>query len=100
MLVFPDADVERSVEGAIAGMRFTRQGQSCTAASRIYVHRSQIGRASRRERVCQYVSISVVDGSLNKKYRAEQRDGDRRDTHKQQSMTQNRTRTRAKTNKK
>jgi acyl-CoA reductase-like NAD-dependent aldehyde dehydrogenase len=40
MLVMPDADIERSVEGAIAGMRFTRQGQSCTAASRIYVHSS------------------------------------------------------------
>ncbi len=42
MLVFPDADLERAVDGAIAGMRFTRQGQSCTAASRIYVHRSLI----------------------------------------------------------
>ncbi len=39
MIVFADADLERSVEGAIAGMRFTRQGQSCTAASRIYVHK-------------------------------------------------------------
>ncbi len=38
MIVFADADIERSVDGAIAGMRFTRQGQSCTAASRIYVH--------------------------------------------------------------
>src|SRR3546814_13750391 len=28
---------------------------------------TQIGRASRRERVCQYVSILVVDGSLKKK---------------------------------
>ncbi|MBN9528618.1 MAG: aldehyde dehydrogenase family protein [Alphaproteobacteria bacterium] len=39
MLVFADADLDRAVEGAIAGMRFTRQGQSCTASSRIYVHR-------------------------------------------------------------
>src|SRR3546814_2262028 len=42
MLVFPDADVERSVEGAIAGMRFTRQGQSCTAASRSEEHTSEL----------------------------------------------------------
>lgn len=38
MIVLPDADLGKAVAGAIAGMRFTRQGQSCTAASRIYVH--------------------------------------------------------------
>ncbi len=38
MIVFDDADLERTVAGAITSMRFTRQGQSCTAASRIYVH--------------------------------------------------------------
>src|SRR3546814_17379629 len=32
-----------------------------------YGHLSEIGRASCRERVCQYVSISVVAVSLNKK---------------------------------
>ncbi|MEW6644841.1 MAG: aldehyde dehydrogenase family protein [Pseudomonadota bacterium] len=40
MIVYPDADIARAVAGAVAGMRFTRQGQSCTAASRIYVHES------------------------------------------------------------
>lgn len=40
MIVCADADLEKTVAGAVAGMRFTRQGQSCTAASRIYVHRS------------------------------------------------------------
>ncbi|KIZ35364.1 MULTISPECIES: aldehyde dehydrogenase family protein [Rhodopseudomonas] len=40
MIVYADADLPRAVAGAIAGMRFTRQGQSCTAASRIYVHAS------------------------------------------------------------
>ncbi|WP_157220189.1 aldehyde dehydrogenase family protein [Flavisphingomonas formosensis] len=40
MIVLPDADLPRAVAGAVAGMRFTRQGQSCTAASRIYVHQS------------------------------------------------------------
>ncbi|MBB4285396.1 aldehyde dehydrogenase family protein [Roseospira goensis] len=40
MIVMGDADLDRAVEGAITGMRFTRQGQSCTASSRIYVHES------------------------------------------------------------
>ncbi|HYD99811.1 MAG TPA: aldehyde dehydrogenase family protein [Alphaproteobacteria bacterium] len=40
MIVMGDADLDRAVDGAIAGMRFTRQGQSCTAASRMYVHSS------------------------------------------------------------
>ncbi|MCC7429129.1 MAG: aldehyde dehydrogenase family protein [Alphaproteobacteria bacterium] len=40
MIVFPDCALDRAVEGAVTSMRFTRQGQSCTAASRIYVHRS------------------------------------------------------------
>jgi aldehyde dehydrogenase (NAD+) len=39
MVVFADCDLDRTVEGALASMRFTRQGQSCTAASRIYVQR-------------------------------------------------------------
>ena len=39
MLVFADCDFDRTVTGAITSMRFTRQGQSCTAASRIYVER-------------------------------------------------------------
>jgi acyl-CoA reductase-like NAD-dependent aldehyde dehydrogenase len=38
MIVFDDADLETTVTGAVTSMRFTRQGQSCTAASRIYVH--------------------------------------------------------------
>ncbi|MFM2045212.1 MAG: hypothetical protein RLY86_3788 [Pseudomonadota bacterium] len=38
MIVMGDADLDQAVAGAIAGMRFTRQGQSCTAASRIFVH--------------------------------------------------------------
>jgi len=40
MIVMGDADLEKAVDGAIIGMRFTRQGQSCTAASRIFVHDS------------------------------------------------------------
>jgi aldehyde dehydrogenase (NAD+) len=40
MIVMGDADLDRAVEGAVIGMRFTRQGQSCTAASRIFVQDS------------------------------------------------------------
>jgi 3-hydroxyisobutyrate dehydrogenase len=39
-IVFPDSDDERTVDGVIAGMRFTRQGQSCTAGSRLLLHES------------------------------------------------------------
>lgn len=39
-IVFPDADDEPTVNGVISGMRFTRQGQSCTAGSRLFLHRS------------------------------------------------------------
>lgn len=41
MIIFPDADLETVVTGAINGMRFTRQGQSCSAASRIFIHESR-----------------------------------------------------------
>ncbi len=40
MVIMGDADLDQAVNGAVSGMRFTRQGQSCTAASRILVHRS------------------------------------------------------------
>ena len=39
MIVFADCDFAKTVAGALTSMRFTRQGQSCTAASRIYVER-------------------------------------------------------------
>src|SRR3546814_12314292 len=78
-IVFEDADIEDAVAGAmIAKMR--NMGEACTAANRFYVHSSvgeafstrlaermaaltmgnglaeevEIGRASCRERVCQY----------------------------------------------
>ncbi len=40
MIVMADADLDRAVDGAVVAMRFTRQGQSCTAASRMLVHRN------------------------------------------------------------
>jgi acyl-CoA reductase-like NAD-dependent aldehyde dehydrogenase len=39
-IVFADADEQRTVEGVITGMRVTRQGQSCTAGSRLFLHKS------------------------------------------------------------
>jgi betaine-aldehyde dehydrogenase len=39
-IVFPDADESWVVDGVVAGVRFFRQGQSCTAGSRLFVHRS------------------------------------------------------------
>jgi len=38
MIVFPDIELDRAVEGTIFGMRFSRQGQSCTSTSRVYLH--------------------------------------------------------------
>ncbi|MTD16347.1 aldehyde dehydrogenase family protein [Nakamurella sp. YIM 132087] len=42
-IVFPDAvtpdRIDATVEGILLGMRFTRQGQSCTAGSRLFLHR-------------------------------------------------------------
>lgn len=37
MLVLPDTPIDLAVNGAMAAMRFTRMGQSCTATSRILV---------------------------------------------------------------
>jgi betaine-aldehyde dehydrogenase len=39
-VVFPDADEDWVVDGIISAMRFTRQSQSCTAGSRLFVHES------------------------------------------------------------
>jgi betaine-aldehyde dehydrogenase len=37
-IVFSDSDTDKVAEGVISGMRFTRQGQSCTAGSRLFLH--------------------------------------------------------------
>jgi aldehyde dehydrogenase (NAD+) len=41
-IVFPDAaapdQIDRTADGVLVAMRFTRQGQSCTAGSRLFVH--------------------------------------------------------------
>lgn len=37
-IVFPDAATDATIDGVLTAMRFTRQGQSCTAGSRLFVH--------------------------------------------------------------
>jgi acyl-CoA reductase-like NAD-dependent aldehyde dehydrogenase len=39
-IVFADSDTDAVADGVISGMRFTRQGQSCTAGSRLFIHQS------------------------------------------------------------
>lgn len=38
LVVFPDADLDAAVDGAVRGMNFTWQGQSCGSTSRLLVH--------------------------------------------------------------
>jgi betaine-aldehyde dehydrogenase len=40
IVVFPDADLDAALDGAVRGMNFTWQGQSCGSTSRLLVHRS------------------------------------------------------------
>jgi len=47
MIIAEDADVEQAVSGVVSGMRFTRQGQSCSAASRVFVHESLLSDVQR-----------------------------------------------------
>ena len=37
-IIMSDADLEIAIPGVIDGMRYTRQGQACTAGSRVYIH--------------------------------------------------------------
>jgi acyl-CoA reductase-like NAD-dependent aldehyde dehydrogenase len=37
-IVLPDADLDLAVPGIIQGLRLFRQGQSCTAGTRVYIH--------------------------------------------------------------
>ncbi|MGE3840336.1 MAG: aldehyde dehydrogenase family protein [Vicinamibacterales bacterium] len=62
-IVFPDADDDRTAEGVIAGMRFTRQGQSCTAGSRLFLHRD-IFSSFLQKVVTRLQSLRIGDPSL------------------------------------
>src|SRR3546814_16207734 len=61
-VILDDADISAIADELFWGA-FANNGQVCVAIKRIY----EIGRASCRERVCQYVYISVVAVSLKKK---------------------------------
>jgi acyl-CoA reductase-like NAD-dependent aldehyde dehydrogenase len=39
-IILPDVDHNFTADGVITAMRFTRQGQSCTAGSRLFLHES------------------------------------------------------------
>ena len=39
-VIHPDADVDKAIAGAVAGMNFTWCGQSCGSTSRVFVHAS------------------------------------------------------------
>ncbi|MET3508010.1 aldehyde dehydrogenase family protein [Halalkalibacter oceani] len=39
-IVYPDADSEKVIDNVMSAMRFARQGQSCSAGSRLYLHKS------------------------------------------------------------
>jgi betaine-aldehyde dehydrogenase len=51
-IVYPDADLDRASSGAVKGMNFTWNGQSCGSTSRLFVHES--------------VHDQVVEGILQK----------------------------------
>lgn len=38
IVIFPDADIDAAIDGALRGMNFTWQGQSCGSTSRLLVH--------------------------------------------------------------
>jgi aldehyde dehydrogenase (NAD+) len=66
-IVFPDAAtpdrLATTVEGVLTAMRFTRQGQSCTAGSRLFVHRDvyDVFVAALAERVAKMVVGDPMD---------------------------------------
>ena len=39
-IIYPDADVTKAIDGAVAGMNFGWCGQSCGSTSRVFVHES------------------------------------------------------------
>jgi betaine-aldehyde dehydrogenase len=60
MIVFPDADFDRAVEGSVRGMNFTWCGQSCGSTSRLFVHESLHDRFV--QALVQRISVAHVPG--------------------------------------
>ena len=63
-IVFPDADNDSTAKGIVDSMRFPRQGQSCTAGTRLLVHDSVFD--SVLERVAQAVESIGDRGSAGR----------------------------------
>jgi betaine-aldehyde dehydrogenase len=40
MIVYPDADIAKAIDGAVRGMNFSWCGQSCGSTSRLFLHES------------------------------------------------------------
>ena len=40
LIIYPDADLDKAIAGAVRGMNFTWAGQSCGSTSRLFVHES------------------------------------------------------------
>jgi len=53
-IIHPDADLDKAIAGAVAGMNFTWCGQSCGSTSRVFVH------ASIRDRVVAGIVAAVA----------------------------------------
>jgi betaine-aldehyde dehydrogenase len=64
-IVFADADDDVTAGHIVDAMRFTRQGQSCTAGSRLYVHRSIF--ETFLQRVCRRLEGLVVGDALDER---------------------------------
>jgi betaine-aldehyde dehydrogenase len=65
VIVFPDAKDDAVIDGVISGMRFTRQGQSCTAGSRLFLHISIMDEFL--ERLAKKLSNLVVGDPLDER---------------------------------
>jgi len=61
-IVFEDSDNPRVVEGVALAMRFTRQSQSCTAGSRLFLHEKIFD--SFLEKLTTYVNSLVIGDPL------------------------------------
>lgn len=60
LLAFPDADIDKLVDGVARGMNFTWAGQSCGSTSRVFLHESHHDEVLKR--VCDVVKTSFSPG--------------------------------------
>ncbi|OIW28748.1 betaine-aldehyde dehydrogenase [Coniochaeta ligniaria NRRL 30616] len=60
LLAFPDADIDKLVDGVARGMNFTWAGQSCGSTSRVFLHESHHDEVL--DRVCQFVKTNYAPG--------------------------------------